>query len=124
MRKLLIVSLVSWATAAGSGCCTSRPPALACGTAPAICSPIQCGSCGCPQVSQGVPTAYGSDGVGPVMTAPIGAPSLSPAPGTMVSPSLAPAPSLATPVPSATSTTPNTFAPNNTAPGNIPPSGQ
>ena len=89
MRKLLIVSLVSWATAAGCGLLHHAVAHVGL-QPPAVCSPIQCGSCGCPQVSQGVPAAYGSDGVGPVMAVPTVAPTLSPIQGPVPAPSISP----------------------------------
>lgn len=113
MRKLSVLSLVCFVTAMLSGCCTThRAPTLA--EAPPVCSPIQCGSCGCPQVSQGVPVY--SDGVAaPVVTGPSAAPSLSP--GATTVPSLAP--------PTTIQTGPTTYAPSPTipatpAPGNLP----
>ncbi len=118
MPKLSVLSLVCFVAAGLSGCCTHRAPTLA--EAPPVCSPIQCGSCGCPQVSQGVP-AY-SDGVAaPVITGPSAAPSLSP--GATAVPSLSPPPpSLGIP---STSPGPTTYAPSGSipatpAPGNLP----
>jgi hypothetical protein len=120
MRKLSILFLVSSGAASLAGCCTHRAAVV---EAPAVCSPIQCGGCGCPQVSTGVPVAGvpAYDGsAAPVIAAP--PPGFTTAPGTTLPPSYSPAPSLG-PMPGA-SAPPSTFGPSvppaTSAPGNLP----
>jgi hypothetical protein len=115
MRKLSILLLIGFGAAGFAGCCTHRATLA---EAPPVCAPIQCGgSCGCPQVTTGVP-AY-ADGVGaPVITTP--PPGMTTVPGATVSPSITAPPSLA---PSgSTSSGPSTFVAPPPANGNLGPS--